>query len=257
MSFAVEGDEENLPRLMRLRELAGGESSLTPFIRGFEEGGFQEELRQFVAARAPAFKAVCVDGSYPLEWTQYHTEYREMFECHFERMLGALGMTKDEAYSYFSWLQRLNDQFDDDSEDFYSLLDIITSSENFKEFVQVMFAEVRKQEAQQRPREVVWRRLEIEEVEEINVTVPEGVSAGQVLPVHYMGLPYKVTVPDGCVPGMVFSTEITLHRHCEEAYVCAYCHAKFDKVSRQEVIQRCIKRLPILLLHFQGPWPVR
>eukprot|EP00404_Azadinium_spinosum_P019922 CAMPEP_0180507962 /NCGR_PEP_ID=MMETSP1036_2-20121128/48904_1 /TAXON_ID=632150 /ORGANISM="Azadinium spinosum, Strain 3D9" /LENGTH=118 /DNA_ID=CAMNT_0022518209 /DNA_START=1 /DNA_END=354 /DNA_ORIENTATION=+ len=96
-----------------------------------------------------------------------------------------------------------------------------------------MFAEVRKQQTHHQPeREVVWRRIEIEEVDEIEVKVPEGVSAGQVLPVHYLGLPYKVVVPDGYGPGMVFPTTITLHKvNCEQTYLCAYCGAAIEELA--------------------------
>merc|ERR1711879_1042215 len=77
------------------------------------------------------------------------------------------------------------------------------------------------------------------EVEEIEVTVPPGVHAGQVLSVHYMGLPYKVVIPDGYQEGMVFCTEIALHRNCEQAYLCAYCGSKFDKASSGQNVSKC------------------
>lgn len=224
----------------RLRALSGGESSLTPFLRGFQEGGFQADLQTFTSDHASAFKTVCVDGSHPLEWTQYHREYRDMYERHFEHIVQRLSMSSEEVQEYFRWLHDSASFLEDDSEDLWTFLDALTSSEDYDSFLQVMFAEVRKQQMQQQPqRETVWRRMEIEEVEEIEVTVPHGVSAGQTLTLQYLGLPYKVVVPGGNEPGTVFSIEIVLHKNCQASYMCAHCGVTFDRSHSESSISKC------------------
>jgi len=237
----VRDDMKNLAIMERLSKLGGdGESSIAPFLHSLQESGFQTELQQFVAERAPAFKAACVDGSYPLEWTQYHNQYRGVHERHFDFMLQRLDLSKQDIQGYFAWVVRLHDRFQDDSEEFYRLLDILTSSEDFDEFLKVMFAEVRRQEeSQQSPQEGVWRRLEIHEVDEIEILVPNGVVAGQVLPVMFLGLPYKVIVPDSCGPGTTFTTEITLHSNSDQAFICAFCGSKFDKALQASSVSKC------------------
>merc|ERR1711879_860226 len=81
------------------------------------------------------------------------------------------------------------------------------------------------------------------EIEEILVPVPSGASGGHVLSVIYMGLPYKVMVPDGYGPGMAFQTKITLHANTgsHEAYVCAFCGKLFDKAEGGSSVSKCMR----------------
>eukprot|EP00931_Biecheleriopsis_adriatica_P008643 TRINITY_DN109794_c0_g1_i1.p1 TRINITY_DN109794_c0_g1~~TRINITY_DN109794_c0_g1_i1.p1 ORF type:complete len:158 (+),score=50.90 TRINITY_DN109794_c0_g1_i1:93-566(+) len=131
----------------RLKALTGGGSSLEPVMRGFHETGFQQAVQQFAAERAAAFQATCPDGSHPLEWTQYHKEYREMYEEQLRRILMSLNMTEDTFHELCGYLQEIEENLGDDSENLYGYIKAITSSEDYGAFVQMMLGEVQKQQA--------------------------------------------------------------------------------------------------------------
>ncbi|CAK9072080.1 unnamed protein product [Durusdinium trenchii] len=57
------------------------------FLRGFQEGVFQEEVDDFVKEHASQFAVLCMDGSYPLHWTQLHKDYKELFDQQLEAIL--------------------------------------------------------------------------------------------------------------------------------------------------------------------------
>merc|ERR1719311_311155 len=61
----VDPRQDLYERLLGLAPACG--SCLEPLVRGFvEDPGFLADLQQFVASRAPSFRTVCEDGSYPL-----------------------------------------------------------------------------------------------------------------------------------------------------------------------------------------------
>eukprot|EP00930_Biecheleria_cincta_P015934 TRINITY_DN13124_c0_g1_i1.p1 TRINITY_DN13124_c0_g1~~TRINITY_DN13124_c0_g1_i1.p1 ORF type:complete len:154 (-),score=38.43 TRINITY_DN13124_c0_g1_i1:282-743(-) len=130
----------------RLKAMAGGGSSLEPVLRGFHEAGFQAVVQQFAADRSAAFQVTHEDGSHPLAWTQYHNEYREMFEQQLSQVLASLGMNEDSFHELCGYIQEIEENLGDDSENLYGYMKAITSSENYDAFLQLMFAEVAKQQ---------------------------------------------------------------------------------------------------------------
>eukprot|EP00928_Gymnodinium_smaydae_P020760 TRINITY_DN18029_c0_g2_i1.p1 TRINITY_DN18029_c0_g2~~TRINITY_DN18029_c0_g2_i1.p1 ORF type:complete len:144 (-),score=14.66 TRINITY_DN18029_c0_g2_i1:527-958(-) len=109
-----------------------------------------------------------------------------------------------------------------------------------------MFAEVRRQQEQQVTCEdAAPDHSKAFNVEEIEVTVPPGVSAGQVLQIQYLGLPYSVVVPPDHQVGMVFQTDITLRQKRPHEYVCTYCGVGIQKDGaemRASKCKRCYER---------------
>lgn len=131
---------DDLDREMeRLKAMSGGGSSLEPVLRGFHDANFQACVQQFAAERASAFQATCPDGSQPLIWTEYHKEYREMFESHLQTILHALDMTEDSFHELCGYIQEIEENLGDDSENLYGYIKAITSSEEYDSFLQLMF----------------------------------------------------------------------------------------------------------------------
>eukprot|EP00439_Symbiodinium_sp_Y106_P046923 s3465_g6.t1 len=201
----------------RLKSLSGGGSSLEPILRGFHDAGFQAAVQQFAAERAAHFQATCPDGSQPLIWTQYFNEYRELFEMHLRHILHGLGMTEDTFHELCGYLQEMMlgvcgvcafasiclpfvaFHIRDHSKDIETAScgkslnsqggnRAITSSEDYDAFLQLMFAEVQRQQS-----------LGAGTSQEIEVVVPEGMGAGETLPVDYLGARYELIIPDPCL----------------------------------------------------------
>lgn len=170
-------------KLSQLAIMANGGTSLEPILRGLQSFDFQAQVQEFVAANASAFEAVCPDGSQPLVWTQYHNEYRRLFDQQLDVILKHVQMDHETFHEFCGWLQECQENLDEDYElpdtnglragEFYAFLEVLTSSENYDRFLQVMFAEVARQQSQQSV--------------EIDVPVPEGLSAGDAMAVEYMG----------------------------------------------------------------------
>ncbi|CAE8629068.1 unnamed protein product, partial [Polarella glacialis] len=184
---------------------APGGSSLEPLLRGFFESGFQAHVQQFVAERAPSFTEVCADGSHPLIWTQFHQEYRDMFEQQLDLILATLEMTKAELQEFCEWLQAHVEIFEEDSEGLHSFLEAVTASEEYESFLKAMFEEVRRQQLVAEP-----PQEGVAQTQELEVCVPEGLGPGQVLAVDYLGARYELVIPDGCEPGMSFRAAVTV-----------------------------------------------
>mmetsp|Transcript_122318 Transcript_122318/g.346813 ORF Transcript_122318/g.346813 Transcript_122318/m.346813 type:complete len:207 (-) Transcript_122318:237-857(-) len=201
----VATDAEHMAENDRLRALAGGGTSLDPVMRGFQSAGFQAQTQEFVAQRAPAFTVACPDGSHPLAWTQYHAEYRAMFEAQLDATLPGLGLTKDQFHEHCAWLHEGVVALDDDSDGLYAFIDSATAAEDYGRFLQAMFAEVRRQQCQAAPAQAGAAP----QTQEIEVAVPDGVGPGQMLAVDYLGTRYEVAVPEGCMPGTVFRVAVT------------------------------------------------
>lgn len=187
----------------KLNELwTEGTCRLEPLIRGFQEDGFMADLQQFVTERAPAFAVVCPDGSYPLVWTDYHNEYRCMFERQLNNTLCDLDLTQQELYEFCHWLRAHEEVFEDHSEGYFPFVEAATSSEEYDSFLKVMFAEVQRQQLEQAALD------EVAQTQEIEVTVPDGVAPGEAIAVDYLGVRYELEVPEGCEPGMVFCAAV-------------------------------------------------
>eukprot|EP00438_Fugacium_kawagutii_P003070 Skav220254 [mRNA] locus=scaffold1696:188568:193687:+ [translate_table: standard] len=72
------------------------DSSLHRVLRGFQEGVFQEEVDDFVKEHASQFAVLCMDGSYPLHWSQLHEQYKELFDQQLEAILWFEDSNKDQ-----------------------------------------------------------------------------------------------------------------------------------------------------------------
>lgn len=186
----------------RLSSDSPSRTSLEPVLLGFQEASFQASVQHFVTSYAPQFAVACQDGSCPLVWTQYHNEYKALFESQFERILCGLELTKIEAINFLAWLKSEADFFDDDNEGLYRFLEIVTAQEDFQVFQDLMFAEVRRQLLQQ--------ETAASQIHEIEVSVPDGAFPGHVIAVDYLGRRFDILVPDGCVPGMAFRASVSL-----------------------------------------------
>ncbi|CAE7500017.1 unnamed protein product [Symbiodinium natans] len=185
--------------LERLSSLAPGGSSLEPVLKAFHEDCFQWEVQQFVADRAAFFTVTCADGSHPLVWTQYHDEYKGLFETHLNKVLHSLDIDVVEFTSFCEWLRVNADIFEDDTEGLYPFLQTVTASLDYNAFLAVVFAEVRRQRGETEATHA-----------DLDVQVPEGMAPGQPVVVEYLGAHYELTIPVGYEPGMVFRTCVAL-----------------------------------------------
>eukprot|EP00747_Dinoflagellata_sp_TGD_P168265 gnl/TRDRNA2_/TRDRNA2_194233_c0_seq1.p1 gnl/TRDRNA2_/TRDRNA2_194233_c0~~gnl/TRDRNA2_/TRDRNA2_194233_c0_seq1.p1 ORF type:complete len:218 (-),score=52.86 gnl/TRDRNA2_/TRDRNA2_194233_c0_seq1:94-747(-) len=201
-------------KLEQLSLMASGGSSLQAFMSGFSESNFQADVQRFVTERAPAFQVACPDGSQPLVWTQYHQEYRGMFEEQLTRIITSLAMSEHDLREFCGWLQEYAENLEDEyvipnsggvrAGDFYPFLEALTASENYDNFLNVMFTEVNRQAAEQQAAPLAGQ------TQEIQVTVPEGMGPGQAIAVDYLGARYELVIPDGYGPGMTFAAAVTV-----------------------------------------------
>lgn len=205
------GEDTFIEHLKRLKFMAGGQSSLQPFLQGFHESGFQAQLQHFVSQRAPHFAEVSPDGSHPLVWTQLHREYRGLFDAQLEAILVRLGIDPEEFQEFCGWLREFQCNLGDDFEledgifrakDVEPFLDALTASERYDVFLSAMLAELKRQ--QEGP------PLSAATVQELEVTVPEGVVPGQAIAVEYQGAAYNIVVPEGLSAGMAFRAAVTV-----------------------------------------------
>mmetsp|Transcript_160695 Transcript_160695/g.283338 ORF Transcript_160695/g.283338 Transcript_160695/m.283338 type:complete len:224 (+) Transcript_160695:58-729(+) len=207
-------------RVEALRKASEGGTSLDPLLRGFHDGSFQADLQNFVAARASAFQVTCADGSHPLVWTQYHREFRDMFERQLENVLASLNIPANELPEFLKFMQELVNGPSPVGGDtglpgsggvnkvyFDQFIDAMTSAENYDVFLNVMFNEVRRQQAAAAAAAAPEATATTQEIE---VGVPEGMGPGQMIAVEYLGARYELPIPDGYGPGMTFRVPITL-----------------------------------------------
>mmetsp|Transcript_109666 Transcript_109666/g.244891 ORF Transcript_109666/g.244891 Transcript_109666/m.244891 type:complete len:213 (-) Transcript_109666:10-648(-) len=198
-----------IEHLNRLKIMAGGGTSLEPFVQCFKESSFQADLQTFVAERAQAFAVACPDGSHPLVWTQFHDQYRHMFDSQLESVLERVGINAEDFQEFCGWLREYQVALGEDFEfeggvrgrDVEPFLDALVSSESYEAFLTVMFTEVQRQQ-----------QLSLQAApapQEIEVTVPEGIGPGQVIAVEYLGSHYELVVPEGVGPGMAFRAAVT------------------------------------------------
>eukprot|EP00928_Gymnodinium_smaydae_P041646 TRINITY_DN28156_c0_g1_i1.p1 TRINITY_DN28156_c0_g1~~TRINITY_DN28156_c0_g1_i1.p1 ORF type:complete len:203 (+),score=32.30 TRINITY_DN28156_c0_g1_i1:55-663(+) len=182
-------------------------TEMEPILKGFVSSNFQAEVARFVAERASAFTVTCQDGSHPLVWTQYHQEYRHMFESELQQILQANSLAQDSVESFATFLHyhastiETSYIFDGLQQgDIDMVLRYLTSSEDYEAFLAVMFAEVRRQQ----------QTSATSQTQELDVTVPEGVAPGETFAAEYLGARYEFAVPDGYSAGMVFRVAVTL-----------------------------------------------
>eukprot|EP00747_Dinoflagellata_sp_TGD_P210593 gnl/TRDRNA2_/TRDRNA2_83853_c0_seq1.p1 gnl/TRDRNA2_/TRDRNA2_83853_c0~~gnl/TRDRNA2_/TRDRNA2_83853_c0_seq1.p1 ORF type:complete len:282 (+),score=52.18 gnl/TRDRNA2_/TRDRNA2_83853_c0_seq1:66-848(+) len=217
------------------------------FIRGFQESSFQEDVDEFVKAHAASFTVAHPDGSYPLEWTELHKQYKVLFDHQLDAMVWISDIQKGEFIEYCRRLHEvaagcpddaeLPDVFPDDPEcpncrdirasEFCSFLSALTASEDFDRFLRVMFDAVITQRSTASCHDYIPPEqpavyptsmeppAELDTVplpasHEIEVCVPEGVVVGQMLAVEFLGVRYELMVPEGCVPGSTFRATVAL-----------------------------------------------
>lgn len=227
---------EIVPQEHGISTVAG--TKLERFLRGFQEGVFQEEVNAFVKMHAYEFAIACPDGSYPLNWQERHQEYTELFDQQLEAILWFQDSDKGQFLSLCSSMQQacehlpddalLPDIWPDDPQQvgsapvsvaaFRSFLATLTASEDFERFLQVMFAAVSGTlratvllsacDGTPAPPEMATPYTH-----EIEVRVPEGCSgytSGSLLPVDFLGERHELSMPEGYGPGMTFKASITI-----------------------------------------------
>eukprot|EP00933_Yihiella_yeosuensis_P034939 TRINITY_DN28436_c0_g1_i1.p1 TRINITY_DN28436_c0_g1~~TRINITY_DN28436_c0_g1_i1.p1 ORF type:complete len:237 (+),score=41.04 TRINITY_DN28436_c0_g1_i1:78-788(+) len=209
------------------------------FIHGFQEGVFQEEVDEFVRTHADKFAVVCPDGSYPLEWTSLHSEYKELFDQQLEAILWFQDSNKEdflrrclmtqEASESLAQDTPLPDIFPDDPTlpesrnitvaEFQSFMSALTASEDFNRFLQVMFAAANGtlRTTVMLEKQTLQSQDAGEEIDsatplnhEIEVTVPDGMVPGQTIVVEFLGRHYELVVPEGIDPGRAFHATVTI-----------------------------------------------
>eukprot|EP00928_Gymnodinium_smaydae_P046607 TRINITY_DN31058_c0_g1_i1.p1 TRINITY_DN31058_c0_g1~~TRINITY_DN31058_c0_g1_i1.p1 ORF type:complete len:220 (-),score=49.56 TRINITY_DN31058_c0_g1_i1:99-758(-) len=188
----------------------------SPLLTAFHESGFQAEVSEFVRQRAPDFLVVCSDGSQPLVWTTYHEEYRDIFERQLQAVLLSHNLSNTDVIGFVSFLRdcrgviESGEIFDDfGAGDVDWFIRSVTSSEDYDTFLGVMFEEVQRQYAQlQQPNSST---LDVAaQVHEIDVTVPDGMQAGQAVAIEYLGQRYELSVPEGYSVGMTFRAAVAI-----------------------------------------------
>eukprot|EP00425_Heterocapsa_triquetra_P014131 CAMPEP_0195134004 /NCGR_PEP_ID=MMETSP0448-20130528/149817_1 /TAXON_ID=66468 /ORGANISM="Heterocapsa triquestra, Strain CCMP 448" /LENGTH=196 /DNA_ID=CAMNT_0040172085 /DNA_START=11 /DNA_END=601 /DNA_ORIENTATION=+ len=192
--------------------MSGGGSSLQVFLNGFNDLNFQSMVQAFVAERAGHFTQVCEDGSQPLIWTQFHQEYKAVFEQQLDNVLRSVGMPAPQFQEFCGWLQECYENIEEDWElpgsggvkagDFAGFIDFLTSSEDYDAFLRVMLAEAQRQQA------AVAAAAQPGQTIEIDVACPEGMGPGQMIAVDYAGARYELQVPEGVAPGMTFRAAV-------------------------------------------------
>merc|ERR1712061_752202 len=101
--------------------------------------------------------------------------------------------------------------------EFRHYLNFLTASEDFEPFLQLMFnaAIQQRQVASLAPKPsgdvgLVATSAPQPATQEIDIVVPDGVVAGQVLAVDFLGARYELVVPEGCGPGASFRAVVTV-----------------------------------------------
>eukprot|EP00933_Yihiella_yeosuensis_P075535 TRINITY_DN8497_c0_g1_i1.p1 TRINITY_DN8497_c0_g1~~TRINITY_DN8497_c0_g1_i1.p1 ORF type:complete len:218 (+),score=62.12 TRINITY_DN8497_c0_g1_i1:147-800(+) len=208
---SIEEDQEHLGRL-KAHEQWLLSSNLDPIYEGLQQKDFQAVVHQFAAERAADFTVVCTDGSQPLIWTQYHQQYKELFELQIESTLSSMNMSKAQFQSCVNHLQEVRSSLGKKAEDIDSFLRTLTAADEYETFLHVMFIEVRRQqiEAEAAAADATATCEGHHSTQEIVVVAPEGTSPGQLLAVEYMGVHYELLIPEGCEAGMSFAAEVIL-----------------------------------------------
>mmetsp|Transcript_74607 Transcript_74607/g.132280 ORF Transcript_74607/g.132280 Transcript_74607/m.132280 type:complete len:207 (-) Transcript_74607:161-781(-) len=201
-----------------MEEAAAGVSlvgpELEPFILGFLESPFRRDVESFVEKHAHIFSQVCPDGSYPLEWTALHQEYRAMFERQLRSVVVDEGLSMEDFREFTEDVYESATYLEADDlvsgcrnvrvAQFFEFVRVLTASTDFDRFLRVMFNAMLARQAAANSGEVAAPTAH-----EIHVTVPDGILPGQVVAVEYLGARYELTVPEGCVTGSVFRAHVT------------------------------------------------
>mmetsp|Transcript_46344 Transcript_46344/g.128936 ORF Transcript_46344/g.128936 Transcript_46344/m.128936 type:complete len:231 (-) Transcript_46344:102-794(-) len=198
-------------------------SNLGCLLYTFCEGAFIEQVRNFVRAHAAEFVPGVrpVDGSQPLRWTELHAQFRQLFEAQLEAVLTRERIGRNEFLEYAAELRQACRGLEDGDaipcsgglkvRGFQAFLRNLTASEDYEGFLDLMLAAASavppvapgQGAAAPAPAAAPAVAASVATVE-VDVTVPEGVAAGQLLAIDYGGVQYQVPVPPGAVPGSAF-----------------------------------------------------
>mmetsp|Transcript_38687 Transcript_38687/g.98796 ORF Transcript_38687/g.98796 Transcript_38687/m.98796 type:complete len:227 (-) Transcript_38687:32-712(-) len=197
---------------------------LEPFLVGFLEGPFRRDVQSFIAQHAPEFCVACVDGSYPLAWTERHGEYRQLFERQLRAVVQEEGFSSEDFREYCEELRETAALLGSHDllpacggvrvADFWEFLRALTASEDFGRFLAIMFEASAAAlpraggdidaSAPEQPQQQQQQQREIE------VAVPDGACPGQAMLVEFLGNQFELVVPDGCIPGTSFRAMVAV-----------------------------------------------
>mmetsp|Transcript_124619 Transcript_124619/g.248689 ORF Transcript_124619/g.248689 Transcript_124619/m.248689 type:complete len:226 (+) Transcript_124619:90-767(+) len=201
-------------------------SPLEPFVQGFLEQHFLEQVQTFVKHHSPEFCVACADGSFPLRWTELHKVYRQMFDRQLQSVVQEEGFSRDDFREYCLELSQSAGALADAdvipgspgvcAAQFREFIKVLTASEDFEGFLRIMFDQaIRGQENAMAvqpggpPRDPAAVAADPGS-QEIEVAVPEGMGPGHALAVEYLGARYELVVPEGFLAGTTFRAVIAL-----------------------------------------------
>mmetsp|Transcript_6125 Transcript_6125/g.14636 ORF Transcript_6125/g.14636 Transcript_6125/m.14636 type:complete len:200 (-) Transcript_6125:65-664(-) len=159
----------------------------------FEDPKFQYEVATFVNLNLEAFAQPCLDGSQPHEWMYAHRKYRKLFEDRLQQSIAETGADMSGFTEYFE--QCLHYYGNDPT--LGHIISRLTQSEDYNEFLQVMFAAVRENWVPDEPSAKAEYQLH-----QVSVLIPDGLGPGMTLMVDYLGFQHQVVIPEGYAPGM-------------------------------------------------------
>eukprot|EP00927_Polykrikos_kofoidii_P058500 TRINITY_DN53054_c0_g1_i1.p1 TRINITY_DN53054_c0_g1~~TRINITY_DN53054_c0_g1_i1.p1 ORF type:complete len:190 (-),score=36.86 TRINITY_DN53054_c0_g1_i1:81-650(-) len=170
-------------------------------IASFQSPRFTEQIETFVNCNIEVFSHVCTDGSHPLSWTHEFKKYKNMYEVQMENTIATSGA---EATTFMKYMEDCNAHYGE-TENFKQLLEILTASQDYNNFLQRMFAAVRDNWVPESGESPAQAEVQVHPVD---IVIPEQYAPGMVMHVEYLGLQHPVTIPEGCAPGMTIRAEL-------------------------------------------------
>mmetsp|Transcript_4167 Transcript_4167/g.8435 ORF Transcript_4167/g.8435 Transcript_4167/m.8435 type:complete len:192 (-) Transcript_4167:390-965(-) len=184
-------DEDKLPM----------NEAVTKVLESFQEPRFLGAVETLVNTNINMFAVPTQDGSQPIEWTMQHKKYQKLYEAQLQKALDSNGVDITEFMSY---MEQCQNAYGSDP-NFQNLMTMLTNSEDYNAFLQVMFQAVRDN---WEPEESAPPAPAGFQVHEVDVAIPEGVGAGMAMSIEYLGMVHQVAVPEGLGPGMVMRVQL-------------------------------------------------
>mmetsp|Transcript_103154 Transcript_103154/g.292229 ORF Transcript_103154/g.292229 Transcript_103154/m.292229 type:complete len:192 (+) Transcript_103154:114-689(+) len=178
----MEGDETPMPDVV------------TKVLASFQEPKFAGEVETLLNINIPTFAVATQDGSYPIEWQMQHKKYKALYENKIQSAVSECGA---DITNFMTYMEQCNQAYGHDA-NFQNLMAVLTASEDFSRFCQLMFEKVREN---WEPEPDVPAPPPNVQIHQVDVVVPEGVAPGMAFNVEYLGLLHPVAVPEGCGPG--------------------------------------------------------
>mmetsp|Transcript_3777 Transcript_3777/g.10453 ORF Transcript_3777/g.10453 Transcript_3777/m.10453 type:complete len:193 (-) Transcript_3777:180-758(-) len=175
----------------------------TKVLAGFQEPNFTREVETFVNCNIPMFAITTQDGSHPIDWTLQHKKYKLLYEVQLQKALDNNGA---DITDFMQYMQQCQDAYGSDP-NFQNLMAMLTNSEDYNAFLQVMFQAVRDNWEPEPSASAPPPGVQIHAVD---VAIPEGVGPGMVMNIEYLGMVHQVLVPDGFAPGMILRAQLQL-----------------------------------------------